>query len=139
MQGDEPRHVDLTRLEGEPGLRADPLLERQIHEGEFSGRWFQARFRSNTPARSPVGAAIAVMTLALAACGVAAFVAAAGWLLGAAGGLTLTLAVLVLVMFVAVGLFLILWVEPTRCASLGQSGKSDERPRDLKDRGLMNR
>lgn len=110
-QGDEPRHVDLTQLEGEPGPRTDPLFERQTHEGEFAGRRFRVRFRSDTPARSPAGTATAVIKLVLAAGLAAAGLAAAGCAMRASDKLTLILAILVFVLVGGFGLFLILRIE----------------------------
>jgi hypothetical protein len=110
-QGDAPRQVDLTQLEGKPSPRGDPLFERQTHEVEFAGGRFRAQFRSDTPARSPAGTATAMMKLVLAASLPATGLAIGGWAMGAAGGLTLTLAVLVFVLVGGVGLFLILRIE----------------------------
>jgi hypothetical protein len=118
-QSDEPRHVDLTQVEHEAGPRADPLFERQTHEAGFAGRRFQARFRSDTPARSPAGTATAVMKIVLAATVPAAGVMAAGKAVGATGGQILALAVFVFVLVGGVGLFLILRIERGRPPSQG--------------------
>lgn len=110
-QGDEPRHVDLTQVEGTPGPRTDPRFERQKHDFEFTGRRIQARFRSDTPARSPAGTATAVMMIVVAATGSAAGVVVAGKAVGAAGGQILALAVLMFVLVGGVALFVILRIE----------------------------
>lgn len=125
-QGDEPKHVDPTQLEGEPGPQADPLVERQTHEGEFTGRRFRARFRSDTPARSPAGTATAVIKLVLAAGLAAAGLAAAGLAMGTSDELTLLLAVLVFVLVGGFGLFLILRIEQNPHAQRENSSSKDE-------------
>lgn len=111
-QGHEPEHVDLTQLEGEPGARVDPLFERQTDDTEFAGRWFRARLYSDTPVRSPAGTATALLKLVFAAALPAASMAAGGWAMGVAAWLTLTLATLMFIVVGAVGLFLILRIEP---------------------------
>jgi hypothetical protein len=124
--GDAPRQVDLTQLEGKPGPRGDPLFERQTHEAEFAGGRFRARFRSDTPARSPAGTATAMLKLVLAASLPAAGLIIGGWAMGAAGGLTLTLAVLVFVLVGGVGLFLILRIDQDSQAQ-SSGGRADLR------------
>ncbi|MDQ3762357.1 MAG: hypothetical protein M3460_11945 [Actinomycetota bacterium] len=122
-QGDEPEQGELTQLEREPGPRADPLFDRQTDETEFASRWFRARLRSNTPTRSPTSTAIAVTKLVLAAGLPAAGVVAGGWAMRVAGGLILTLAVVVFVLVGGVGLFLILRIEQhTREINDGEDG-----------------
>lgn len=111
-QGHEPEHVDLTQLEGEPGARVDPLFERQTDHTEFAGRGFWARFYSDTPVHSPAGTATALLRLVLAASLPAAGMATAGWAMGAAAWLTLTLAALIFMVAGGIGLFLILRIEP---------------------------
>ncbi len=137
-QGDELRQVDLTQLEGEPSPRGDPLFERQTHEAEFAGGRFRVQYRSDTPARSPAGTATAMMMLVLAASLPAAGLAIGGWAIGAAAGLTLTLAVLVFVLVGGVGLFLILRIEqdPQRIKQDPQTqptgGRADLRRREAR-------
>jgi hypothetical protein len=110
-EDDPPEQVDLTQLEGEPSPRGDPQFERQEHEAEFTWGRFRVHLRSNTPVRSPAGTATAMMKLVVAASLPAAGLAVGGWAMGVAGGLILTLAVLVFLLVGGVGLFLILRIE----------------------------
>jgi hypothetical protein len=132
-QSDEPRNVDLTQVEREAGPRADPLFERQRHEAGFAGRRLQARFRSDTPARSPAGTATAIMKLVLAATVPAAGVVAAGKAVGATGGQILALALFVFVLVGGVGLFLILRIERGTREQRGiSSGEGEGSATDLR-------
>jgi hypothetical protein len=112
-QGHEPKHVDLTQIEDEPGARVDPLFERQTDDAEISAPWFGARFYSDTPVRSPAGIATALLKVVLAAGLPAAGVAVGGWAMRVAGWLTLTLAVLIFLIVGTVGLLLIVHTMPT--------------------------
>lgn len=112
-QDHEPEHVDLTQFEGAPGARVDPLFERQTDDAQFVARWFRARFHSEAPVRSPAGNATALLKVVVAASLPAAGMAAGGWTMGVAAWLTLTLAALIFLVVGAVGLFLILRIQPS--------------------------
>ena len=112
-QGHAPAHVDLTQLEDAAGARVDPLFERQTDDAEIAAPWFGARLYSDTPVRSPAGTATALLKVVVAAGLPAAGLAAGGWALGVAGWLTLTLALLIFLVIWAVGLFLILRIQPS--------------------------
>jgi hypothetical protein len=138
-QGHEPEHVDLTQVEGKPGARVDPLFERQTDDAQFAGRRFRVRFYSDTPVRSPTGAATALLKLVLAAGLPAAGVAAVGWAVRAAAWLTITLAALMFTMVGGVGLFLILQTQPKPRAHREISRNNTEGPRGDADPGQGNR
>jgi hypothetical protein len=112
-QGHEPEYVDLTQIEAEPSARADPLFERQTDLTGLAAPWFGARFYSDTPVGSPAGTATTLLKVVVAAGLPAAGLAAGGWALGVAGWLTLTLALLIFLVIWAVGLFLILRIQPS--------------------------
>lgn len=135
-QGHEPKHVDLTQLEGAPSPRSDPLLERQTDDTELASRWFRVRFYSDGPVHSPAGTATALLRLILAAGLPAGGVVAAGWTMGMAAGLTLALAALLFVMVGGVGLFLILRNAPDapahRDISSGDRRKQGDARTDLR-------
>jgi hypothetical protein len=112
-EGHQPKHVDLTQIENEPGVRADPLFERQTDDTEIMGPWFRAHFSSDTPVRSPAGTATALLKIVFSAGLPAAGLTAGGWAMRVAGWLTLTLAVLIFLVVGTVGVVLIFRTKPT--------------------------
>jgi hypothetical protein len=128
--GHEPKHVDLTQIEDKHSARVDPLFERQTDDAEIVGPWFEARFYSDTPVRSPAGTATALLKVVFAAGLPAAGLAAGGWAMGVAGWLTLTLAVLIFLVVGTVGLLLILRTEPTPPAPSETNSNDTEKDGD---------
>jgi hypothetical protein len=132
QQGDGPNgDRDLSQLEYQPGPRADPLFERQTDDTEVACYGFRARLHSDTPVRSPVSTATALTRLVLAAGLPAAAVVAGGRALGIAGGLILTLALIVFLLIGGVGLFLILRIEHGTSEINSGEDKYEDRGTDL--------
>jgi hypothetical protein len=127
--GHEPEHVDLTQIEDQPSARVDPLFERQADDAQIAAPWFEARFFSDTPVRSPAGTATAFLKIVVAAGLPATGLSAGGWAMGVAGWLALTLAILIFLVVGTVGLLLILRTKPTPPAS-NDTGSDDGEPED---------